>query len=229
MPATPLHPTGAARRTRKDYLSRFLLGFPVPVFSALFCYCALMDTTTALDEIQTALREAAKEGLDTVRVDALQTFIDELKKDASESATDSRARFKAQHDSNLAEYRSKIEVALENQRTTVQSGHYALRTAILMNGAAAVALLAFLGSAWSAAGTAPQNLANFPVAMLVFVVGVLAAAIATGTNYVAAYSAARESALIFYVVNSISIVLVIVSYIAFIIGGTLAYSSFAAP
>ena len=188
-----------------------------------------MDTAAALDEIQKILREAAKEGQDVVPIDALQTFINDLEKDASESAANSRARFKAQHDSNLAEYRSKIEVALEERRTTVQSGHYALRTAILINGAAAVALLAFLGSAWSPTGTAAQKLANFPVAMLVFVVGVLAAAIATGSNYVAAYSAARAFRRTFYLINSISIALVIVSYIAFIIGGTLAYSSFAAP
>lgn len=103
----------------------------------------------------------------------------------------------------------------------------ALKTAILINGGAAVALLAFLGSIWNSGAAQALSVARFPESMLAFVLGVLSAALATGTNYLASYASARATVTVFLVVNAVSIVLVTGSYTAFIVGGALAYSSFA--
>jgi hypothetical protein len=73
---------------------------------------------------------------------------------------------------------------LEFIRSTVAAAHVALKAALLINGGAAVAMLAFIGNVFRACrDTSLVPALSF--ALLLHVFGVLAAAVATGTAYVA--------------------------------------------
>jgi hypothetical protein len=52
-------------------------------------------------------------------------------------------QWKLQHKSNLAEYKASAEFSLEQLRSVIVAGQAALKSAILINGGAAVALLDF--------------------------------------------------------------------------------------
>ncbi len=105
---------------------------------------------------------------------------------------------------------------------TVTAGAAALKSAILINGGASVALLTYLGYAASQQG--------LPEALLWFVCGTLAAAMGAGSTYVALLGAARSEDKAkrrwFQSLNTVSIVLVIASYSAFAVGAVIAYCSF---
>ena len=185
-----------------------------------------MDAKEILDDLRSALDQLKAQGHRVVGIEALADYLADHNGVASEAAVDRRAVFQAQIESNLAEYRARIDYGIEQARTTIQAGQSALRTTILINGSAAVALLAFLGSLWASGGGSVPDPAHFPGAMLAFVFGVLAGAVATGCNYLTAVASSGRKRLAFHIFNSVSIVLVIASYVTFISGGILAFVSF---
>jgi uncharacterized PurR-regulated membrane protein YhhQ (DUF165 family) len=64
------------------------------------------------------------------------------------------------------------------------------------------------------------------LALLLFVLGVLSSAIAAGLTYLAACFGREETKGKFHIFNGSAIAFVIVSYIAFAVGGLLGYSAF---
>lgn len=131
-------------------------------------------------------------------------------------------QYKAECDLNLEEYKLKFQA-------TVQSGQAALKSAFLINGGAAVALLAFIGNAWTKT-QANINGLGFP--LLLYVFGVLFPAVASGLTYLSQCQYgksikdddhfARSARKIKWVV----IVFVILSYFLFAIATFFAYRFF---
>lgn len=74
------------------------------------------------------------------------------------------------------------EKDLEMLRATIVTGQSALKSALLINGGAAVAMLAFIGNAWSTPKTA-QLVAGLAYGLSLFVWGVMSAACAAGATY----------------------------------------------
>ena len=85
------------------------------------------------------------------------------------------------------EFEHNSKVTLQAFEATIASGQSALKTGVLINGGAAVALLAFLGSTSSRTGSATPlvHLRLLSVALLCFGAGVLASAFAAGFVYLA--------------------------------------------
>lgn len=187
-----------------------------------------MDAKNVIAEIRKAVIGQKGQGQQVIDADALIKYLDAFEQDASESMDVPLAQFRAQHESGLAQWRAQFEADQEAVRATIQAGHSAIRAAILINGAAAAALLAFVGSVWAGDGATKPNLSHFPIAMLTFVFGVFGATIAIGTNYLAAFAASSKSSRMFYLLNSVTIFFVIASYVTFIVGGIFAFYSFIA-
>jgi hypothetical protein len=131
-------------------------------------------------------------------------------------------QYKAECDSNLEEYKLKFQA-------TVQSGQAALKSAFLINGGAAVALLAFIGNVWTKT-QANVNGLGFP--LLLYVFGVLFPAVASGLTYLSQYQYGKSVkdddrfARSARKINCVGIGFVILSYFLFAIATFFAYRFF---
>ena len=148
-----------------------------------------MKVDELLEIYATAIRDISDRGAESVSVSELRRLNAEIVKMAAQSPSDASAgeaameRYRGQLAADLEHYRGVNAHNLEMLRATISTGQSALRSALLINGAAAVAVLAFLGNAW--AKDAPrQTLAGGAYGLSLFVWGVLAAATAIGATYV---------------------------------------------
>jgi len=126
----------------------------------------------------------------------------------------------------MKQEQSNDAARLEHYKTVNAAGDMALKSSLLINGAAAVALLAFLGNLCKEGKLAAQSTGTIPYALLFFVGGVLLAAVAAGVKYLAmrhAFPCEKEQ---FTKRNNWSIFLVGTAYVAFLVGGILAFLAF---
>lgn len=143
-----------------------------------------------LIEIYTAtIEDAAQQGVDSVPLSELKRINAEIIRIAAESPDDvavgeaSLEHCKAVLAANADQHRHRHEFDLEMVRATIATGQSALKSSLLINGGAAVAVLAFLGNAWSK--SIPQSIVSQAAyGLSLFVWGVLAAAAASGASYV---------------------------------------------
>jgi hypothetical protein len=123
-------------------------------------------------------------GVESIPSDNLIRYLDERLRDLSTSAAPpSEAtieRYKAELLKWVEEHKNIHAQGIEMFRSVIQAGQSALRTAFLMNGGASVALLAFIGHLSS---VAPQKVRLLAPSLVVFVSGVLVAALASGVTY----------------------------------------------
>jgi hypothetical protein len=101
----------------------------------------------------------------------------------------------------------------------------ALKTVILINGGACLALLAFLGNI-IAKGINTKVVIEFSFPILLYVAGVLVGAIATGAAYLTQYSYIHFSRKTAVMWHFISAIFVIVAYVAFAAGSYMCYIAF---
>jgi hypothetical protein len=90
----------------------------------------------------------------------------------------------AEHKSALAEYAADTERTFEAVRAGNASGREALRAITLINGGAAVAMLAFIGHLASTSAN-PTIIINFAKPLRLFVIGTLLSVVASGVTYLA--------------------------------------------
>lgn len=134
----------------------------------------------------------------------------------------------------------KSTMDLEMFKSVLETGKTALTTAILVNGGASVALLAFLANV----SVKTEMVARVPAlagALMWFVFGVLSAACATGMTYLTQSAYAKTlysvgdqrsiglvSRLLGRIGKPITVALVVATYLMFAIGSYAAYLSFRA-
>ena len=85
-----------------------------------------------------------------------------------------------QHASNLAQYEASNATALELLKSVVTTAGVAIKSLILINGGAAVALLAFIGHLATSGTNTGAPVHAFAVPLLWFVIGVWTAALFAG-------------------------------------------------
>ncbi len=114
----------------------------------------------------------------------------------------------------------------DTPKSVLSSGQAAMKSAFLINGGAAVALLAFIGHLVSIREVG--HVSMFARPLIVFVGGVLSAALATGVTYVtlSCYHAGKFSQGNW--ANRVAVFLIALSYLAFALGVWNAYESFLA-
>ena len=122
-----------------------------------------------------------------------------------------RAKFEADQDKAKAENAIQLEIA----KATCVAGQGALKTTIIMNGGASVALLAFIGNTWIHKG---DGVAMLSIALFLFAIGVLSGCAATGVTYFAQSIATEENKDQWKVRNNWAVALWITSCCFFLAG-----------
>lgn len=148
-----------------------------------------MVTADLISILREQVANARQNGLVEVSLDSLSKLIDLIEKD-SQSSPDGVAR----SDEALERFKSVLgdwqnnnqrdhEFRIEMLRATIGTSHLAIKSALLINGGAAVAFLAFLGTAWSRfpSGAVKSLLAG---SLGHFVLGVLFTGVGSGVAYI---------------------------------------------
>ncbi|MDC8640792.1 hypothetical protein NY667_24205 [Xanthomonas hortorum pv. hederae] len=144
-----------------------------------------MKTEEVLDIIRTAIVNAKNNGIDKVALNDLDKMIQTLAEDAAESPEGvsageaAMATYKANLDALGNSLRYQHETRLEMLRATVTTSQSALRSSLLINAGAAVALLSFIGGIWGK-GRYLYVIPGLSYSLSIFVWGVLAGALAAG-------------------------------------------------
>jgi len=193
-----------------------------------------MDANEVIGEIQKDLQLVKEKQQKIVSIEALENYLEKLKKYVGASETEWMAahqanleHYKAQNEAKLAEYRANVDMHLEHFRSIIQTAQVALRSVILINGGGAVALLAFFSRIWGVGLSAPVVL-GLTKSLLLFVFGVLVAAVASGASYLTQYAYFGKWNKLGHLFRYASIVFVVISYALFAWGCYAAYGAFVA-
>lgn len=109
--------------------------------------------------------------------------------DGLDPAKRAELEYKARLDSALEQYKGHIAWQAKSFEATIAYGQSAVRGALLINGAGAIALIGFLGRTGATAGTGKGDPGT---AMQAFIVGIVCSVMAAAASYLSqsAYTAA---------------------------------------
>lgn len=142
-----------------------------------------MESKQLLELINNQLAILKGKGHEAVSIEGLQAYLKELSKQASDSKEIKLAQYSALHQSNIEQYKENKAEWRELFKATVGHAQSAVKLMALVNGGAAVALLAFIGKVWTADFNA-SPIANFiPLALVLYCCGVGAAALTQSLTY----------------------------------------------
>lgn len=184
-----------------------------------------MKAKDILHELRLAVSEVKEHNRKTVRVSAFESFLDSLEKAIDEQGELDKlefesklASFRAEHERNIAWYEAQQSHYLEMFRSVIQVGQSALKSIILINGGAAVSMLAFIGNLASKQRLSTEAMTLLTGPMLFFAMGVLSGALGTGGTYLSQlfYAQEKKKAGIFF--HVVTIALVIMAYVFFAVG-----------
>ncbi len=145
-----------------------------------------------INELDDALANLSATGRKTIRITRLRQYLSDLRifRDQDRELTEPElAEWRAKIESNLAEFDAKTRFQIENYRASWAAGGAAMKAAMLINGAAAIALLAFLGNLSVREGNFAGTL-QMSSALLWFSIGVVVSALAPGMAYLASLASA---------------------------------------
>lgn len=191
-----------------------------------------MNGKDLIDEIRDAVDSVKKQNQEVISVDALLNYLHALESDVSESNEDhvrqheaSLVQYQVENEKNIAHYNAQQLHSVELFRSVITYGEAALKSAILINGGAAVALLAFIGNIWNK-GISEGSAAPLTAAITSFSFGVLAAALGTAGSYLAQFLYSQNYQRSGKTFHTFAVVSVICSYVLFAFGVAGSYESF---
>jgi len=194
-----------------------------------------MKASEILQAIKSTITTSKNDGVQHISVESLEAYIARLEEMSKRTPDDVAAgeaameAYKADLNSWVASRQQQHEFNLEMLRATITTGQTALKSSLLINGGAAVAMLAFVGNLIGRKES-HQGLLNFiPESLVCFVFGVLSAAIAAGCSYFsqAGYGGefGKASRKIGVIGHLVAVIAVVASYVLFGRGAWLAYIS----
>ncbi|MBX9848319.1 MAG: hypothetical protein K2X64_03430 [Rhodocyclaceae bacterium] len=195
-----------------------------------------MKATDVVELLSTSIESARSAGTASVPIERLQLFVNEIKnlvKDAGDSnlaLTDGDLEhYKAKLNAWIAEIEFQHEQSLEMFRSVMSSALAALKTVLLVNGAAAIAMLAFIGNIWATSKGTPV-ISSAACAVNWYVSGVLMAGLASAFTYLtqAGYGNGfgKYSQKIGIACHAVTVILVLASYGVFGYASSIAYTAF---
>lgn len=153
-----------------------------------------MKAENLLRDLRAALDQAQERKLITLNVSALRNYLDDWERGEAENQRTSEA----QHQQRLEEWKARLTAdtahSVEMFKAVLEAGQTALKTAIVINGGAAAALLATLSDVIRSQSP-NQLLAPLGQSWLYFMIGLGAAGVATAFRYLsqAVYAEAMYS------------------------------------
>ncbi|WP_139686259.1 hypothetical protein [Vibrio tasmaniensis] len=190
-----------------------------------------MKASDVLQEIRNALKPIKEQGQSTFSIEAMENYLNLFAKDVendtfykSQDHEERLAKFKAENDRSIALANNQTAHSLEMFKSVITAGQSALKSGMVINGGAAVALLAFAGKIWETAIS--EVVANsLTSSIFIFCLGVLSAALATGTTYLSQLLFSNDRLKLGNYVNRFNIAVVLSSYGFFCFGAYKAASS----
>jgi hypothetical protein len=183
-----------------------------------------MSPKELIEIIRRDVTDTKEKGLSSIPVENLFAYLDELEKNSSHPANQLMPEDLERYKAELAIWQAD---RTELFKSVILTGQNALKSAILINGGAAVALLAFIGHVWKLDGS--LLLKSLAGALVCFVIGVLLDAMSAGLTYVTQWFYASavdlpgksfKAAVTFHV---LAVLLVLASYGTFTYGTFLVY------
>lgn len=172
-----------------------------------------MSTEKIIDQISSKIQaEVISSGNNMLNADLLLQYIEQVKNGAEIQLEIQRDLAKYAHERNMETFKANIAIKNSNYTTlfhrgtdvmkaVIKMGQVTINTSILINGAAAIALLAFLGNTFGKGASGP-SITPFIKCLFLFAWGVFSGAWAAGFTYLAQsffakyYEAAMQVALI---------------------------------
>ena len=168
-----------------------------------------------------------QQGVDAIQCNDLIVYLDQVLDATNEGEDPVRMEQIRAHLQTSVEDRKAIQASnLEMFRSVITSGQNALRTALLINGGATIALLAFLGKMTT---ENPGKIAIFSGSLMIFTVGVFIAGLTSGFTYLSQWFYASGKSWCRWTgwaLNIICIILGLLAYGVFIWGAVDAYMGF---
>ncbi len=178
-----------------------------------------MSTAVFAKELrETIVALKNEEGITEINADNLISYLDRVIEGEGSSEFVDKERYKAELQLWVEKNKVSHSLEIEEFRAIIMQGQNALKTALIMNGGATIAILAFLGKL---SDSAPSHIANFSTAMNVFICGIFFAGLSSGLTYLAQLlgSAKTESSYRNWKwLNALVIVMGLTSYGLFIYG-----------
>jgi hypothetical protein len=188
-----------------------------------------------IDATRDTVRNAEAAGLKSIEPKALYALLDLLEDEVAESAVVSTELAQAKLESYKAELTKWVAETehvnawnLEGFRQVIALGQSALKSVMLINGGASVAILAFIGHLVSSEHST-LSILPFAEALRFFVIGVFMAAMANGATYLTqlAYDSDVEwQQFTGKILHVITVLVAIGSFVAFFFGANEAYHGF---
>lgn len=202
-----------------------------------------MKASEALKQVQDAVFEAERGGARDLSIANLKIYLAHVAQTVEQQERNTPTISEAQANHQLEVWKAQLSadsaMSVELFKAATEGGQIALRSAIVINGGAAVTVLAFAGNAITKGQVHPGAplLTAIGTALLWFMFGVGGAGVASGFRYLSqfAYSQsnlgrgnrwwARSGA----IGNVISILLGVGSFALFFVGGVAAYHAVVLP
>jgi len=171
------------------------------------------QTSVQLNLLQEVLEE-------TQRLEAASTDAQWQMKFRELTHQSNLAHYDAQHQANLAEYNARHADSLALLQSALTGATDAIKAALIINGGAALAILAYLGNSHS---TPTRTLAS---SLAWFTAGIIVAAFCSGGYYLTQYHYAQRKEVMGNCLRWVTAVLVVISFLAFAGGAYTAYRGF---
>jgi hypothetical protein len=180
-----------------------------------------MNEKEFISELRKQVDELLAKGIKQINAEALQKLLLQ----AESAPTNSQ---KNPDHFALEQYKAQISSNLEVTKAVFVFAGATLKSAILINGGAAVAVLSFLS------GIIKENPHNSIIGMLAssmacFVLGVLFSAVSAGLAYLTQYFYAYHNDVIGKKYHRITAIVIIASYLAFLFGSFFSYIAIKYP
>ncbi len=191
-----------------------------------------MQANKIIDIIKSTVLDVKKQKQEMISVDAMANYLDALKNDIEGAEEVDQKKFesdielfRAEHERNLAHYEAQQLHSVEMFRSVISYGQAVLKSTMLINGGAAVALLAFIGNIWTK-GISPESVGSLTSAIAFFAFGVLVAVFGTVGSYFTQYcyhESFQRAAIVFH---TLTVIIVLGSFILFGFGVVDSYQAF---
>ncbi len=142
-----------------------------------------MNSYELLEQIKHDVSAVKNDGMDSIPVDNLLNYLSEI--DVSESTESNEVALEGIKHSNSTQLEIlKIEniFQIESFKAVINIGSNACKTFLIMNGGAAIALLAFLGNIWNKSSTS-EAASSVAGALFLFCIGVVLSGVCAGLSY----------------------------------------------
>ncbi|EPV7325746.1 hypothetical protein ACV9ZL_004410 [Klebsiella oxytoca] len=143
-----------------------------------------MNSSELLALIKKDVSDVKQNGAETILVDNLLTYLSEI--DVTEQPEDNALTLegiKHQNSTQLELFKIENNFQMESFKAAISIGANACRTFLIMNGGAAIALLAFLGNIWNKSSST-EAASAIATALVLFCMGVVLAGVCAGFSYI---------------------------------------------